>query len=145
MFENPRRGRQARNFTAFLLKILDLKFWTDIFPKIGVVFGLQFRIALSLMTPQISGPCYGSIWLRHWTRGNHLGYVLPRAILVLLWILVLLGMCRWPLRAPTPLYFILWPIIDPILVRQICNLRDPNLVTFYLWIYVINPLNGSSS
>ena len=30
-------------------------------------------------------------------RGNHLGYVLPRAILVLLWLLVLLGMCRWPL------------------------------------------------
>ena len=25
-----------------------------------------------------------------------------------------LGMCRWPLRAPTPLYSILWPIIDPI-------------------------------
>ena len=26
----------------------------------------------------------------------------------------LLGMCRWPLRAPTQ--SILWPIIDPILV-----------------------------
>ena len=26
----------------------------------------------------------------------------------------LLGMCRWPLRAPTPLQSILWPIIDPI-------------------------------
>ena len=25
----------------------------------------------------------------------------------------LLGMCRWPLRAPTPSQSILWPIIDP--------------------------------
>ena len=49
--------------------------------------------------------------------------------------IILLGMCRWPLRAPTPLYFILWPIIDPILVTfgQICNFRDPNLVTFYFY------------
>ena len=44
-------------------------------------------------------------------------------------------MCRWPLRAPTPLWSILWPIIDPILVTfgQICNFRDPNLVTFYFY------------
>ena len=26
--------------------------------------------------------------------------------------LCLLGMCRWPLRAPTPLQSIFWPIID---------------------------------
>ena len=47
-------------------------------------------------------------------------------------------MCRWPLRAPTPLYFILWPIIDPILVTfdgQICNFSDPNLVTFIFFFY----------
>ena len=44
-------------------------------------------------------------------------------------------MCRWPLRAYTPLQSILWPIIDPILVTfgQICNFRDPNLVTFYFY------------
>ena len=44
-------------------------------------------------------------------------------------------MCRRPLRAPTPLQFILWPIIDPILVTfgKICNFRDPNLVTFYFY------------
>ena len=29
---------------------------------------------------------------------------------------VLLDMCRWPLRTPTPLQSILWPTIDPILV-----------------------------
>ena len=29
---------------------------------------------------------------------------------------VLLGMCRWPLRTPTPLQSILWPTIHPILV-----------------------------
>ena len=29
---------------------------------------------------------------------------------------VLLGMCRCPLRTPTPLQSILWPAIDPILV-----------------------------
>ena len=34
-----------------------------------------------------------------------------------------------------------WPIIDPILVTfgQICNFRDPNLVTLFLCIYPINP------
>ena len=44
-------------------------------------------------------------------------------------------MCRWSLRAPTPLESILWPIIDPISVTfgQICNLCDPNLVTFYFY------------
>ena len=47
----------------------------------------------------------------------------------------LLAMCCWPLGAPTPLQSILWPIIDPILFpfRQICNFRDPNLVTFYFY------------
>ena len=44
-----------------------------------------------------------------------------------------------PLRAPTPLQSILCPIIDPIIgtFGQICNFRDPNLVTFYLCIYLI--------
>ena len=28
----------------------------------------------------------------------------------------LLDMCRWPLRTPTPLQYIPWPIIGPILV-----------------------------
>ena len=48
-------------------------------------------------------------------------------------------MCRWPLRVPTPLQSILWPIIDPILVTfgQICNFRDPSLVTFFLCICLI--------
>ena len=55
-------------------------------------------------------------------------------------------MCRWPLRAPSPLQSFLWPIVDPILVTlgQICNFCDPNLVTLYLCIYLINPLNRSS-
>ena len=40
-----------------------------------------------------------------------------------------------PLRAPTPLYSILWPIADPILVTfcKICSFRDPNSVTFYFY------------
>ena len=44
-------------------------------------------------------------------------------------------MCRWPLRAPTPLLSILWPIIEPIKVTfgQICNFRNPYLVTFYFY------------
>ena len=44
-----------------------------------------------------------------------------------------------PVRAPTPLQSILCPVIDPILVTfgQICNFRDPNLVTFYLCIYLM--------
>ena len=38
---------------------------------------------------------------------------------------------------PIIVYFV---AIDPILVtfRQICNFRDPNLVIFYLCIYLIN-------
>ena len=34
----------------------------------------------------------------------------------------------------------------PIIVHSVgrCNFRDPNLVTFYLCIYLINPLNRSS-
>ena len=44
-------------------------------------------------------------------------------------------MCRWPVRASTPLQSTLWPIIDAILVTfgQIRNFRDPNLVTFYFY------------
>ena len=36
---------------------------------------------------------------------------------------------------PTLLYSILWPIVDPILVTfgQMCNFRDPNLVSYYLY------------
>ena len=36
MFENPRRGKEARNFTKNIPKILDLKivYWTDIFRKL---------------------------------------------------------------------------------------------------------------
>ena len=46
-----------------------------------------------------------------------------------------LGMHRWPLRAPASLWSILWSIIDPISVTfgQVCNFRDPNLVTFYFY------------
>ena len=38
MFENPRRGRQARNFTTNVPKILDLKSSseTDIFRKLSL-------------------------------------------------------------------------------------------------------------
>ena len=55
--------------------------------------------------------------------------------------------CAAGLSEPIPHYSLfLWPIVDPILVTfgKICNLRDPNLVTFYLRIYLINPLNRSS-
>ena len=42
-------------------------------------------------------------------------------------------MCRWPLRAPTPLRSIPWRIIDPILVTfgQIFNFRDPNSISCF--------------
>ena len=48
-------------------------------------------------------------------------------------------MCCWPFRAPNPLQSILWPIIDPILVTfgQVCNFRNPNLVSFQLGNYLI--------
>ena len=39
-------------------------------------------------------------------------------------------------------------IVDPIMILvtlgEICNFCDPKLVTFYLCIYLINPLNRSS-
>ena len=49
----------------------------------------------------------------------------------------LLGMCRWPLRAPTSLKSILRPVIDSTFVAfgKICNFRDPNLVTSVLFTY----------
>ena len=51
-------------------------------------------------------------------------------------VLGLLGVCRWPLRAPTLLYSILWPILDPILVTfwQICNFHDPGLINHFLFL-----------
>ena len=38
-------------------------------------------------------------------------------------------------QCPNPLQSIPWPNIDKILVavEQICNYRDPNLVTFYFY------------
>ena len=53
----------------------------------------------------------------------------------------LLGMCRWALSEPLLHYSLFCGqlYIDPILVTfgQTCNFRDPNLVTFYLCIYLI--------
>ena len=47
-----------------------------------------------------------------------------------------LGMCRWPLRAPPPsikVYYVAnyRPHLIIVTFEQICNFRDPNLVTFY--------------
>ena len=49
-----------------------------------------------------------------------------------------------PLASQSPYRIIVFA--DPILVTfgQICKFCDPNLVTFYLCIYLINPLNRSS-
>ena len=56
---------------------------------------------------------------------------------------LMLGMCCWPLRAPIPLWSILWPTIDPILVTfGKCNFLDPYLVTFCLYIYLINVVSS---
>ena len=62
-------------------------------------------MAMMSLTKKL-GPLHASAWLfKSWAepRGAYLGQFLP-------------GMCRWPLRTPTPLLSILWPIIDPILV-----------------------------
>ena len=61
MFENPRRGREARNLTTNVPKILDLVFRTDIFRKLMVgapgclllpspssLLALNFKSAFSL-------------------------------------------------------------------------------------------------
>ena len=54
-----------------------------------------------------------------------------------------------PLASQNPYLIIVFSvanIVDPILVTlgEICNFCDPKLVTFYLCIYLINPLNRSS-
>ena len=48
MFENPRRGRQARNFTTNVPKILDIKssFRTDIFRKLSSGAPDHFEISV---------------------------------------------------------------------------------------------------
>ena len=53
------------------------------------------------------------------------------------------SMRRWPLIAPHPVIVHSVPIIDAVLVTfgQMCNFRDPNLVTFYLCIYRPSVLN----
>ena len=43
-------------------------------------------------------------------------------------------MCCWPLRAPTPFQSLFGK----------CNFRDSNLVTLYLFVYLVNPLKRSS-
>ena len=52
------------------------------------------------------------------------------------WVHVCACMCCWPLRTPTLLKSILWPI-DPIS----SIFEDPILVTFCLCIYLIQPFN----
>ena len=49
MFENPRRGRQARNYTKNVPKILDLKSSSEhIFPKIDVAHFFVHFLATNL-------------------------------------------------------------------------------------------------
>ena len=52
---------------------------------------------------------------------------------------ILVGFVPLGPRALIPLRSILWPMTNSILVtfRQRCNLRDPNLVTFYLCMCLI--------
>ena len=53
----------------------------------------------------------------------------------LIGLILAVGMCRWPLRAPTSLKVYSLANLDPISVTfgQVCNFRDPNLVTFYFY------------
>ena len=54
-FENPRRGRQARNVTTNVLKILDLKLSSEqIFPKIVVGCPCEWS-NMSLLIPERTG------------------------------------------------------------------------------------------
>ena len=56
-----------------------------------------------------------------------------------------LGMSRWPLRTPTQLGSMLWPIIDPILVsfeeRYISRFQHSHFLFSKLHIYLIDPFN----
>ena len=62
------------------------------------------------------------------------------------WRKFFLNMCHWPLRAPTPLYIVYyvailqttsWSLVEK---NSFCN---PNLVTFSLFIYLIEPKTTS--
>ena len=54
MFENPRRGRQARNFTTNVPKILDLK-RTDIFRKLTLGAPVLIRFRLKVFVSVLLG------------------------------------------------------------------------------------------
>ena len=58
----------------------------------------------------------------------------------------LMGMCRWPLTAPIPSVVYSVSNYRPHLSHFWANVnfRDPNLVVFYLCIYLVNPLKRSS-
>ena len=60
--------------------------------------------------------------------------------------LIVAGYVPMASQSPYPIIVnSLWPIIDLTLVTfgQICNFRDPDLVTFYFCVYHINRLNRS--
>ena len=60
--------------------------------------------------------------------------------------LIFAGYLPMASQSPNPIIVnSLWPIIDLTLVTfgQICNFRNPDLVTFYFCVYHINRLNRS--
>ena len=60
--------------------------------------------------------------------------------------LIVAGYVPMASQSPYPIIVnSLWPIIDLTLVTfgQICNFRNPDLVTFYFCVYHINRLNRS--
>ena len=60
MFENPRRGRQAKNLTTNVSKILDLKLSSEqiFFPKIVVGCPCGFHLIVQVVRPsgRLSSP-----------------------------------------------------------------------------------------
>ena len=110
MFENPRRGKQARNFTTNVPKILDLISSSE------QIFSETCRWVPCIVETRVNT----EFWPRVGGRG---GGILG---------LVFGGNVPLASQSPYP-KSILWPIIDPISVtfEQIRNFHDPNLVTFY--------------
>ena len=82
MFENPRRGRQARNFLTNVPKMLDLKSSSEhTFSENWRWVPLNFRIQCSALYINLTISFYSAMLKRYWTRISAIGsYVTVKII-----------------------------------------------------------------
>ena len=96
MFENPRRGRQARNFTTNVSKILDLKSSSEqiFFRKLSLgapVIFLLFCLSLVLLPPPLSLVYCGILYVVTFLHNER---TFCEFYTTLIYILLLTGICK---------------------------------------------------